>query len=83
MNYGKNTSGFSAADQEKLRFDFISTLWANSEQNNLDTNLDYHLRIRSTIANKYILALDRLEKEELRQKLITIDKNIKTVLNLL
>ena len=83
MNYGKNTIGFSAADQEKLRFDFISTLWANSEQNNLDTNLDYHLRIRSTIANKYILALDRLEKEELRQKLITIDKNIKTVLNLL
>ena len=83
MNYGKNTIGFSAADQEKLRFDFISTLWANSEQNNLDTNLDYHLRMRSTIANKYILALDRLEKEELRQKLITIDKNIKTVLNLL
>ena len=83
MNYGKNTIGFSAADQEKLRFDFISTLWANSEQNNLDTNLDYHFRMRSTIANKYILALDRLEKEELRQKLITIDKNIKTVLNLL
>ena len=83
MNYGKNTSGFSAADQVKLRFDFISTLWANSEQNNLDTNLDYHFRMRSTIANKYILALDRLEKEELRQKLITIDKNIKTVLNLL
>ena len=83
MNYGKDTSGFSAADQEKLRFDFISTLWANSEQNNLDTNLDYHLRIRSTIANKYILALDRLEKEELKQRLIIIDKNIKTVLNLL
>ena len=83
MNYGKNTSGHSAADQEKLRFDFVSTLWANSEQNNLDSNLDYHLRMRSTIANKYILALDRLEKEELRQKLITIDKNIKTVLNLL
>lgn len=83
MNYGKNTIGFSAADQEKLRFDFISTLWANSEQNNLDTNLDYHLRIRSTIANKYILALDRLEKEELKQRLIIIDKNIKTVLNLL
>ena len=83
MNYGKNTSGFSAADQEKLRFDFISTLWANSEQNNLDPDLVYHFRMRSTIANKYILALDRLEKEELRQKLITIDKNIKTVLNLL
>ena len=83
MNYGKNTIGFSAANQEKLRFDFISTLWANSEQNNLDTNLDYHLRIRSTIANKYILALDRLEKEELKQRLIIIDKNIKTVLNLL
>ena len=83
MNYGKNTIGFSAADQEKLRFDFISTLWANSEQNNLDTNLDYHLRMRSTIANKYILALDRLEKEELKQRLIIIDKNIKTVLNLL
>ena len=83
MNYEKNTIGFSDADQEKLRFDFISTLWANSEQNNLDTNLDYHLRIRSTIANKYILALDRLEKEELKQRLIIIDKNIKTVLNLL
>lgn len=83
MNYGKNTSGFSAADQEKLRFDFVSTLWANSEQNNLDPNLDYHLRMRNAIANKYILALDKLEKEELRQKLITIDKNIKTVLNLL
>lgn len=83
MNYGKNTSGHSAADQEKLRFDFISTLWANSEQNKLDPNLDYHLRMRSTIANKYILALDRLEKEELKQRLIIIDKNIKTVLNLL
>ena len=66
MNYGKDTSGFSAADQEKLRFDFVSILWANSEQNKLDPNLDYHLRMRSTIANKYILALDRLEKEELK-----------------
>ena len=83
MNYGKNTSGHSAADQEKLRFDFISTLWANSEQNNLDPNLDYHLRMRNTIAKIYILELDKLEKEELRQKLITIDKNIKTILNLL
>ena len=83
MNYGKNTSGHSAADQEKLRFDFISTLWANSEQNNLDPNLDYYLRMRNTNANKYVLALDKLEKEELRQKLITIDKNIKTVLNLI
>ena len=76
MNYGKDTSGFSAADQEKLRFDFVSILGANSEQNKLDPNLDYHLRMRNTNANK-------LEKEELRQKLIIIDKNIKTVLNLL
>ena len=83
MNYGKNTSGHSAADQEAINFEMFANFWANSEQNKLDPNLDYHLRMRSTIANKYILALDRLEKEELKQRLIMIDKNIKTVLNLL
>lgn len=86
MNYGKNTSGFSAADQENARFDLLAGFWANNKGVNSDPNLNHWLEMRKVFAKQYLLLKEKglWDSMELKkQELIKIDQNIKTVLNLL
>lgn len=81
--YGKNTSGNSAADQEAINFEMFANFWANHSEINSNPNLDYHLNLRKNFAKKYLETEDCMDKERMKQNLITVNNSIKTLLNLL
>ena len=43
MNYGKDTIGYSAADQEQVKFDMLVVFWTNYKEPNSEPNLHNYL----------------------------------------
>ena len=86
MNYGKYTSGYSAIDQEKVRFEMLVVFWTNYKEPNSDPNLHHYLEMRKVFSKQYLALKERAMYEGMELKideLKKVDLQIKTILNLL
>ena len=86
MNYGKDTIGYSAADQEQVKFDMLVVFWTNYKEPNSEPNLHHYLEMRKVFSKQYLALKERAMFEEMELKkneLIIVNQHIKTILNLL